>query len=156
MFTGTAYHNMCFNIHPMSSILMRIMLGESGKTQGGKRRRSRASFMTQLTTIFLETGGIFRNPIKRENMITGTLGKSQLLILLWGHKPPGMAGGAHGHKGRQCSPGATVSWSSPARKGWGRRPRNGGGECGQWRRWLLQHGLVCERASRKPNLKLST
>ena len=64
MFTGTAYHNMCFNIHPMSSILMRIMLGESGKTQGGKRRRSRASFMTQLTTIFLETGGKFRNPIK--------------------------------------------------------------------------------------------
>ena len=32
----------------------------------------------------------------RENIITGTLGKSQLLILLWGHKPPGMAGEAHG------------------------------------------------------------
>ena len=41
--------------HPMSSMLMRIMLGESAKTQAGKRRMSRAIFISKTTHVYLES-----------------------------------------------------------------------------------------------------
>ena len=68
-FVSSEIHNLCFQkayqpiiiilisncSHPMSSILISIMLGGSEKTQAGRRRRSRTIFISKLTHVFLET-----------------------------------------------------------------------------------------------------